>query len=354
MAFHGGNIVATAKRLGCQVDDIIDMSSNLTPLGVVPGLHDVILSGLNEIAYLPETASETLIEVFSQKYGVNTNQIIAGNGTTEFIFAIPALFAGKKAIIVNPTYSDYRLSCEWQGIEIKSFTLLYEDHFRLNFEELSSQLYGGELVFVCNPNNPTGALISSKKLLRLIQENPDSTFLIDESYLPFTREKSLLKYDIPDNLYLLCSFSKIYGIPGLRLGFLISAEKNIHKLNERIKPWGVNRIAQISGEFLLRNGDPYIENVVNFLEQQRPDFIAQLNSLKGVNAVPSGANFILSYLDSEITVSELQDKMLKKRIMMRNCCTFEDLDDHYFRLSLKDEKANNYCLESLEEILGVK
>jgi threonine-phosphate decarboxylase len=354
MSFHGGNIVATAKSLGCQVSDLIDMSSNLTPLGAVPGLHEAIIEGLDEIAYLPETASETLTEAFSEKFNIKTSQIIAGNGTTEFIFALPALFAGKKAVIVNPTYSDYRLSCQWQNIDAQSFTLLYEQDFKLNFEDLSRTLSGWELVFICNPNNPTGALISSETLLDVIRENPQSTFLVDESYLPFTREKSLLHYEFPNNLYLLCSFSKIYGIPGLRLGFLVSSDNNINKLNKRIKPWGVNRIAQISGKFLLLNADPYVDTVVSYLEQQRPEFVDRLNNIKGVDVVPGDANFILSHLQGEVSVAELQDKMLEKRIMIRNCNTFEGLDDHFFRLSLKDEKANNYCLDCLQEILGVK
>lgn len=351
MSFHGGNIVATAKDLGCDVSDLIDMSSNLTPLGAVPGLYESIISSLNQIAYLPETGSETLIEKFAEKYGIKENQIMAGNGTTEFIFALPAAGDCDHAVIVNPTYSDYRLACEWQQVPVYSFILQYEEQFCLNLEKLSSRLKGRELVFICNPNNPTGVLTASKDLLQCALANPDTTFLVDESYLSFTREESLLHYELPENLYILCSFSKIYGIPGLRLGFIISSEDNIQKLTRQRKPWGVNRVAQISGEFLLDHGDHYQEEVVCFLEQNKNNFVQQLNKIKGVDVVPGKANFILCHLDKDISVDELQTKMLKKKIMIRNCNTFEGLGEHFFRISLKDERSNNYCLLSLQEIL---
>jgi len=353
MCFHGGNIVSTAKQLGCQVSDLIDMSSNLTPFGPVPGLHTAIIQRLDEIAYLPETANESLVETFATKFRIKPQQVIAGNGTSEFIFALPTLFSGGRALIINPTYSDYRVSCERNGVEVQSFILHQENNFRVNLEDLADHLKGGELVFICNPNNPTSTLISSRILLELITAHPLSTFVVDESYLPFTREKSLLNFDLPPNVYILCSFSKIYGIPGLRLGFLVSTEENIHSLNKRIKPWGVNRLAQISGEFLLVHADKYVTSVVDFLEKERPEFIDQLNRIKGINVVPGEANFILSHLEGDTNVTELQEKILRKRIMIRNCDTFEGLGDGYFRISLKDKKTNTYCFECLKEILGV-
>lgn len=354
MSFHGGNIVATAKELGCDVNDLIDMSSNLTPLGAVPGLHEVILSRLDQIAYLPETGSETLIEKFASKYGIKENQIMAGNGTTEFIFALPAITDCHQAVIVNPTYSDYRLACEWQQLPVSNFILKYEELFCLNLEKLSSQLKGGELVFICNPNNPTGVLTVSNDLLQCAVENPDTTFLVDESYLPFTREKSLLYYELPENLYILCSFSKIYGIPGLRLGFIISSEKNIRKFTRQRKPWGVNRVAQMGGEFLLDHGDAYQEEVVCFLEKYKNNFVQQINKIQCVDVIPGEANFILCHLREDVSVDFLQAKMLKKKIMIRNCDTFEGLEGNFFRISLKDERSNNFCLLALQEILGTR
>jgi len=313
MNIHGGNIVSMASQLGCKVEDLIDMSSNLTPLGMVPGLRERIERDLVEISYLPETDSETLRGIFAGKYGRSEDEILVGNGTTEFIFALPGAFAQKRAIIVNPTYSDYKLACEWADIEAESFMLTLDENFALDLDKLATRLQGGELVFICNPNNPTGALIPSDDLYRFITDHPYTYFQVDESYLPFTREKSLLTYELPDNLFILCSSSKIYGIPGLRLGFLVARPSNLQKMTGQRKPWGVNRIAQIAGEYLLENGDNYVEEVVRFVESERPEFIRRLQEINDVRVVPGQCNFTLCYLQGDILAPELREKLLEKR-----------------------------------------
>ncbi len=344
--------MAMANELGCKVADLIDMSSNLTPLGMVPGLRERIERDLVEISYLPETDSETLRGIFAAKYGRSEDEILVGNGTTEFIFALPGAFAKKRAIIVNPTYSDYKLACEWAGIEAESFMLSLEDDFVLDLDKLAGRLQGGELVFICNPNNPTGALIPNDDLYQFITDHPDTYFQVDESYLPFTREKSLLSYELPDNLFILCSSSKIYGIPGLRLGFLVARPANLRKMTGQRKPWGVNRIAQIAGEYLLENGDDYVEEVVRFVETERPEFCRRLQEIENVRVVPGQCNFILCHLEGDMLAADLREKLLEKRIMVRNCVTFDGLDDRYFRMSLKSKEENTHCLDVLQNVLA--
>ena len=350
MSIHGGNIVATAKELGCAIDELIDMSSNLSPLGMVPGLRQAIEAGLDQISYLPETESETLRRIFADKYGLQENEVLVGNGTTEFIFALPTAFAKNRAIIVNPTYSDYQLACKWANVPAANFMLTLEEDFFLDVEQLSSGFQGGELVFICNPNNPTGALTSNDTLYELIVRNPATFFLVDESYLPFTDEKSLLHYDLPPNLFILCSSSKIYGIPGLRLGFLVAKADNLNRLTGQRKPWGVNRVAQLAGEFLLQHGDGYVEQVRQFVAEERPAFAGKLQEIEDIHVIPGQANFILCYLKGALRASDIRDELLKKKIMVRNCANFTGLDEHYFRMSLKAREENAFCLTALKEL----
>ncbi len=351
MSVHGGNIFATAKALGCEVKDLIDMSSNLTPLDMVPGLREVLAQGLEEISFLPETESETLRRLFAHKFGLQEEEVLVGNGTTEFIFALPHLFAGSRAIIVNPTYSDYRLACSWAKVPAVDFMLPPEQDFHLDLDRLACEFQGGELVFICNPNNPTGSLTPSGELYDFILRHPATSFLVDESYLPFTREKSLLHYDLPPNLFVLFSSSKIYGIPGLRLGFLVARAANLQAMSLQRKPWGVNRMAQIAGEYLLEHADPYVEEVRQFIERERFLFVDLLQKINNIRVIPGAANFILCYLKGKILAEELREKMLDQRIMIRNCASFEGLDEHYFRLSLKAREANICCLKVLQDIL---
>ncbi|MBI5556134.1 MAG: pyridoxal phosphate-dependent class II aminotransferase [Deltaproteobacteria bacterium] len=352
MSVHGGNIVATAKALGCQVADLIDMSGNLTPLGMAPGLREALTQGLEQVAFLPETESETLRQVFAGKFGLREDEVLAGNGTTEFIFALPASFGHKRAIIVNPTYSDYSLACSWANMPVVNFMLTLEHDFRLDMAHLAKHLQGEELVFICNPNNPTAGLTPTRELYALIVNHPATTFVVDESYLPFTREMSLLRYDLPANLFVLFSSSKIYGIPGLRLGFLAARAANLQALALHRKPWGVNRLAQIAGEYLLHNSDSYVEDVRQFVEQERPRFVKGLQEMGSIRVIPGAANFMLCYLQGDLSAAELRGRLLEKRIMIRDCASFAGLDDHYFRLCLQGREKNVYCLKVLREIFN--
>lgn len=350
MAFvHGGNIIATAAALGLPVDELIDMSSNLSPLGMVPGLRQVLEEGLDQIAFLPEATSARLCALFAERYGCLPQQVMAGNGTTDFIYDLPTQNRFRKAVIVNPTYSDYRLACEHAGLPWQSFTLEFPD-FAVDFAALSQVLTGGELLFLCNPNNPTGHLAGADKLRRLIELHPQTTFVIDESYLPFTGEASLVSRQLPDNLFILCSSSKIYGIPGLRLGFLVASVSNMAALQERCRPWSVNRLAQLAGEFLLTQGDFYVREVLDFMARERPSFVAALAAMPGLTVVPGVTNFILCRL-AAMTAGDLAALMLKEKIMIRNCASFDGLDDSYFRISLKSSRDNRRFLQALASAL---
>jgi len=348
---HGGNILSTAKKLGCRATDLVDMSGNLTPLGPVPGLAEFLVARLPEIGFLPETASETLVELFAAKHNMQPAQVLAGNGTTEFIYGVPASLGRKKALIVEPTYSDYRRACQWAGMEVSTYPLRLEDEFRLDLKHLAGQMTGDELVFICNPNNPTGGCVSSSGLYQLAKAHPATVFLVDESYISFLPERSLMDFPMLDNLFVLGSFSKVYGIPGLRLGFLASSTSGLDILRRRLKPWGVNRVAQLAGEFLLQHGDAYVREVVGFLEASRPGFVETLAALPGVRVIPGEAHFILCLLTGAVRAGELRARMLEQRIMIRDCANFNGLDDRYFRISMQNEAKNLRAVELMRNIL---
>lgn len=348
---HGGNIINQARALGLDVHDLIDMSSNLTPLGPVPGVEEVYMAAFKEIGCLPDATSESLRNAFCQKFKCGMNEVIAGNGTTEFIYDLSAKVPCARVVIVNPTYSDYRLGCEYNGKKYESFALTSPD-FNLVLAPLEAELCAGDLVFICNPNNPTGTMTPAHELYGLVTRRPDVHFVIDESYLPFTHEPSLLGMPRRDNLFILCSSSKIYGIPGLRLGFMVSSEKSLELFLAKQKPWVVNRPAQLCGEFLLHHGDAYIQEVVAFIDRVKPEFMRELSTIDGIEPVAGVTNFILCRLPSSQNVARLQSEMLEKRIMIRDCQSFDSLGDHYFRISLKNEQQNKMCLQALKQCLA--
>jgi len=349
---HGGDILAVARSLGCSPAELDDMSSNLAPFGPAPGVREALLARLDEIAYLPETGSESLCDCLGAKYNRGREEILAGNGTTEFIFGLPVGLRPRVGVVVNPSYGDYRLACSWAGVEMLDFNLDPAVDFVLDLSKLAGILQGDELVFLCNPNNPTGALTPSRQLHEFIARHRASHFLVDEAYLPFTGEESLLDLPPLDNLLVLQSYSKIFCIPGLRLGFMVGPAGLLARLRKRSKPWGVNRLAQVAGEYLCRHADAYVTEVASFIDGERKIVAEQIAKLPGVKVVPGRANFLLVRLgDGRLGAGELRHRLLERRFIIRNCANFTTLDEHYFRLSLKDSATNRRCLAALTEII---
>jgi threonine-phosphate decarboxylase len=239
-----------------------------------------------------------------------------------------------------------------------------EENFEVDPEQLRECVGKADLFFLCNPNNPTGALVEGDKLINLIKLFPSTTFIIDESYLPFVEGQeshSMLQGDIPDNLIVLRSFSKIYAIPGLRLGWLASSERTVEKLRNRMQPWTVNRLAQIAGEAILEStqGGNLEEETAIYMAGQRKNFLASLAPLilgpgaaNPLAVYPGKANFLLFELRGTMDAPQFFKFMLKRRILVRDCSNFKGLDSRFFRISLKTEEMNGLCLEVMLEVLG--
>ena len=182
---HGGNIYECAGQLNCRPSEILDMSSNINPLGPPPGLLQYLKENMDAITRLPEVDAGSTVERFGSYIGVDSNRLLAGNGTTQFIYAIPRLLRTGKALIVGPTYSDYGDACRLQGIP-RTFLMADESReFNPGIEQIDRALEKVDTVFICNPNNPTGALIPAHALRNLCRSHSKKNFIIDESYLDF-------------------------------------------------------------------------------------------------------------------------------------------------------------------------
>lgn len=349
---HGGTIIATARRLGVKVEDLVDFSSNLSPFGPPAGLLRHLQDHLSQLAVLPEIDNKGLVHGFAQAHGCSAEQVLAGNGTTDFIFQLPKLLAGRRALLIQPSYNDYLLSCQRAGVPTSCLQLTAQQDFQLHLDDLAGKLQDRDMVFLCNPNNPTGQLLDSKLLHQFVASYPQVNFVVDESYLPFTRQQSLLAYDSLANLYILCSSSKIYGMPGLRLGFLVGTGHCLDQLRAAQRPWSVNRLAQLAGEYLFAHGQDHVSEVVDYVEVQRPQFVSALEQL-GMSITPGQTNFILSRLpEARNDAAWLQEQLLTKGIMIRNCANFEGLDSSYFRVSLQRPRENSLLLVTLAGILA--
>jgi len=349
---HGGNIYHYARQWGCTPYDIVDMSSNINPLGTPDHLVNWLQKYMNNmISHLPEVDDFELNQKFASCYDLPNDRVLAGNGTTPFIYGLPDILAIKKAIIFGPTYADYADACYRHNVQVCYILSNIEDHFSPHLD-IPDEYSDTDCVFICNPNNPTGTILKSKDLIDFCSRYPHIRFIIDESYMPFVMSEdqySLLHSGL-DNVIILYSFSKIFCIPGLRLGFFIAPPNIIEKFNNHAIPWSVNALAQQSGLSLLthwKESKTYINESKAYIAYEKNRLLNRLNGSAFYKSFPSYTSFVLLQLQNGLSASTIFSYLAKERILIRNCENFKGLSDQYIRISLKQSDINDKLISLL-------
>jgi threonine-phosphate decarboxylase len=353
---HGGNSIELARKLGCSKHEIIDMSSNVNPLGPPPGLLNYLKDHINAVSTFPEVDGRQITELFTDGYDIDSERALAGNGTTQFIYSIPQALAVKRALIVGPTYSDYADACHLHNVQTKFATAEESKNFRPDINQIKAHIDHVDIVFICNPNNPTGSLISSHALKLLCRTYPQTVFVIDESYLPFVHDGDTesLRQINPGNLIVLISISKIFAIPGLRIGYIVSSAEIIQKFKRLLQPWSVNSLAQLAVRYLTANkddADTFIEKTQRYILAERIRFFEASQNFAKLNLYPSTTNFILTRLPDGFDAAGVSAQLAQNKILVRNCHNFNGLSNKFFRISLKTSEANSKLAEKLSQLI---
>ncbi|RLB86433.1 MAG: pyridoxal phosphate-dependent class II aminotransferase [Deltaproteobacteria bacterium] len=354
---HGGNKSKLARQLCCSVEDIIDMSSNLNPLGPPDTVHAIIRDRLSAIHSLPEPDAASMCKGFARYHDIDPEGVMAGNGTTFFIYTIPRALCVKKVVIAGPAYSDYKDACSMHGIDPAHCLAKKEQNFQLDIDKVSGMAKGADLVFLCNPNNPTGVLTPKDKIAYLIKRHPDTCFVVDESYLPFVddaRNISFVSDTHYPNLLVLSSMSKIFRIPGLRTGFLSGATPLIDKVMGHYQPWSVNSLAQevITDIFAHPERiEPFYEKTRAYIREEKQVFTQALQGTKGISLFDAPTYFILAELD-RMTAPDFCRAIGQDKILIRDCGNFHGLTDRFVRFSLKTREINLALADSIKKSLA--
>ncbi|MDY6906262.1 MAG: aminotransferase class I/II-fold pyridoxal phosphate-dependent enzyme [Thermodesulfobacteriota bacterium] len=355
---HGGNIYELARRIGCNPSDIVDMSSNMNPLGPPPGLTAFLQASLDRITALPEVDAVGIRTAFCEKYGVQTDRVIAGNGTTQFIYSIPLAFGSRHALILAPAYADYADACRMHGVGLSFLTTGPETGFSCSADQILSAVdnTGADLVFICNPNNPTGVFMSVEIIKTVCAARPDVVFVIDESYLPFVEgdtPKGVMHETQFDNIVVLHSMSKIFGIPGLRIGFAVASEHLIQRLEAYNLPWCTNSLAQAAVNWLMtdKTVDRFVEETLTLLNAEKTFLKGQLTGSDRLTLFDSTTSFVLVQLNGDYSAETVCGQLGDRRILIRNCGNFQSLSDRFIRISLKLREQNRLLVGAIKEIL---
>lgn len=365
-ASHGGNIYLLSERLGIAECDIVDFSASINPLGVPASVQAAIRENMRFLFNYPDPDTKRLKLRISEHIGVGAHSIICGNGSTELIYLIARALRPLRVLIPEPTFSEYeravksqRSEAGGQGPEIKYFSLKKENNFDINVDEFISAMSGEkdpspithrpsrsfDMVFLCNPNNPTGRLIERKDMLRIASaaKNLRCTLVVDEAFIDFCPGATIAD-EVANNPYLIVlrSLTKIYALSGLRIGYAVLDPSLLHTVKEAKEPWSVNTLAQVAGVVAL-DDESYRAETYRVIAAQKKYLEEGFRRLR-ISCLPSSVNYYLLRCKG---AQELMSMFGKKGILVRDCSNFSGLDGSYMRVAVKSERDNTRLLEEI-------
>ena len=349
---HGGNVWQASADMGCYIEDLIDFSSNVNPLGPPQWVYRLIDSMKPAIKYYPDPFCVRLKSRLANWYNIEPTEILPGNGTSQFMYLLPQAIRPARAVIPVPSYVDYECGAKAAGIPVLRVIMSKDDQFRLPIGEIQLVLKRGDIVYLGRPNNPTGVVYDGEVIRDLARKNEDVYFIVDQAFYDFVEDIDPLVDKRPPNVALMFSLTKILAIPGIRIGWLI-AEPGIIERGARVQPpWSVNVFAQAIGEEAVEHRE-VIEETRKMVAEARANLARQISELGVFRVYPSAANYLLVEINSlEIDAIQLKEKLLQHhRILIRTCENFSSLDKRFFRICVRSSKDNARLIEALGQVV---
>lgn len=353
---HGGNVAEVSRGYGIDKGKIIDFSANINPLGYPHGVRETIIAEVDSVSSYPDLDSFDLVSGLSEYHGIGRDNILVGNGSMEFIYSIPVIFKPERALIVSPAFSEYKKALTLIGAQVSYFQTEARDGFSMTAADLCCRLGEGfDILYICNPANPSGRLTSKDELCQVIAraEEVGVISLVDEAFIDFVESESVKKeiFRFP-HLIVMRSMTKFFGIPGLRIGYVLAGALCIEKMRRNRPPWTVNSLGEKAAAMALQDRS-FIRATRECVSAEREFLRNELGRIPGLNTYESGANFILVFMDERIGLNStgLKDRLLPKGILIRDCNTFHGLGSRYFRVAVKRREENIILMENLKAVI---
>jgi threonine-phosphate decarboxylase len=350
---HGANPHYLFEAMNLPVPkEKLDFSANINPLGPPPVLKENWEQLLEAVTEYPDPHGTTLKRKIANREGLQESQVLLGNGGAEIISLIGRMLAGKRAVIVQPAFSEYEEACRVNGCQVQYHQLA--GGWEWTAHDLNEKLKKADALFLCNPNNPTGAYYSKSIVLDLLEEcrRHQCLLIVDEAFYDFLAEyESITHYinEYPD-LLIIRSMTKMFAIPGLRLGYLLADRDVISKIAAFQTHWSTNAIALKAGEWCL-DSELYIKETVALIEQERQRLFRFYQNRKLVVS-PSWINFYL--LKDPVFEDQYPflQFLLKRGIIPRHTVNFPGLEGGWLRFAIKGPDDNDQLMEAVDEWLG--
>ncbi|MEH7178369.1 threonine-phosphate decarboxylase CobD [Neobacillus vireti] len=348
---HGSNPQYLFKAMGRTLPkQFIDFSANINPIGPPSDLKEKWNDFYNEIMVYPDPLAVRLKDRIAEKEQISVDSILIGNGGAELISLVARYLSGKKIVVIEPAFSEYETACRANQCEIQ-YHQLKGPNFELNLDDLQTSLLNAEALFLCNPNNPTGIHYTKSTILSILEEceKQNCYLILDEAFYDF-----LIDYDsfIPyinrfSKLIIIRSLTKMFAIPGLRLGYLAAASNIVTELSALQPHWSINSIALLAGELCIVNNE-FIKKTQSYIREERERLLSFYKQYH-FEFTPSKVNFYLlrdPYLEGQMDLFEF---LIQKEIIPRHTFNFPGLDGNWLRFAIKSKEENSKLMEVLKE-----
>ena len=329
---HGDDLYKYGKKI------VSNFSSNVYNRIDHSGLYQRLNERLSTICSYPEPMPYSLESEIARRYSLTPRQVCVTNGATEAIYLIAQVFQGRISAVLGPTFSEYADACRVHRHKVKPFY------------SLDALPGDAELVWIWNPNNPTGEVRNKEDLKALVDSHPDKLFIFDQSYEYFTL-KSLLGIkeaaSFP-NVILLHSMTKQYAIPGLRVGYFTASEGLTDDVRCRRMPWSVNSLAIEAAKYLLEEGDGISADIPQLLAER--ERLTNLLLATGMLEIwPTDTHYMLIKLRMGKAAALKDFLAVNHGILIRDASNFEGLDERFFRIATQTPEENDKLVKAISE-----
>ncbi|MNM11696.1 Threonine-phosphate decarboxylase [compost metagenome] len=349
---HGGDLATAEELYGVPARQMLDYSANINPLGPPPGLSDILAREWVSLTHYPDPESRELRRAIAQKYDVDFSSIVTGNGAAELIDLIARVLRPATAAVIEPAFREYAEAAIKAGADILPVSASPENGFSVPEEELLDACREADLMFIGQPNNPTGHWFSRETLARLMDtaQRYHTVIVADEAFLDFFENEQCLTLlrEAANSKHLIVtrSMTKFYAIPGLRLGYAVTHPDLVKTLKDMQVPWSVNHLAQAAGVFCLAQSS-YETQTRQLIAQERSWLAHELREMDCL-PFPGQANFMLVRLGVDAPDAAIVQRILGLQgILVRRCSGFKGLDDRYFRIAVRTRPENERLVSAL-------
>lgn len=348
---HGANPHRLYEKLDMTMPTVVyDFSENVNALGLPKQIKDKWPQLLQQVMAYPDPYGEPFLSSAARFHRLPKEFLLIGNGASEIFSLLAERYRGKRALIVQPTFSEYEATLEAKEAEVQHILMSEATGFSLPICEIKEAMYGANVLYLCTPNNPTGLLPSRETLAELIEhgEKVECDVVLDEAFIDFVDESLSFIPNVKQysRLLVVRSMTKMYAIPGIRLGYLVSNPSIIEEMRSFAPQWNVSGIAAEVGA-LCFEAQTFVEKTKEHNRRERDKMHTFLEEHNCV-VLHTVTNYIVFKLPSRLEASMFYQDLLAGGLVLRHTENFRGMNGHWFRIGIKTTEEMVYLRKELE------